>query len=287
MAEADTQETTLESKCPPEVQEKAEREGWIPPARFRGDPARFTDADEYLRRGEEVLPIVKAQLKDTKAELENLRAVAAETKAALAQAQETLADIEARHTVDKQRAIDEAKASVKEALKRASEAGDHEAVAELTEQMVELREAGKVEEKKEEKKDEPAKTPEISPELVAWKKDNPWFETDRKKTHFAMGVAEELRANGDTSKGREFFDKVSTEVEAFFGEKEAPTSKVEGNRGSSGTRSAAGKKSFDALPAEAKAACQADTRKFVGEGKRFKTAAEWHDYYAGVYFSQE
>lgn len=286
MAEADN-EVALESKAPPEIQTEAEKQGWIPPTRFRGDPERFIDADAYLRRGEEVLPIVKAQLKDTRAELETLRTTAAETKEALAEAQEALKMIEARHTVETQKKVDEAKAAVKDALKKASEAGDHEAVAELTEQMVELRDAGKADaEEKVEKKEAP-KPPVLSPEFLAWKADNPWFEKDRKRTAFALGAGEDLRANGDTSQGRAFYDKITAEVEAFFDRREPLEDKVEGSRGgANGASARGGKKSFDSMPAEAKAACTSDTKKFVGEGKLFKTATEWHNYYAAEYFKE-
>ena len=42
----------VESKADAETQAKAEKLGWIPPERFKGDPERFVDADAYIERGE-------------------------------------------------------------------------------------------------------------------------------------------------------------------------------------------------------------------------------------------
>ena len=81
MAELET--PAVESAQPPEVQAQAEKMGWIPPSRFRGDPERFVDADVYIERGETVLPIVKEQNKRLHAEVEGLRAESAKTAAAL------------------------------------------------------------------------------------------------------------------------------------------------------------------------------------------------------------
>ena len=68
-----TEEAVVTSAQPIEVQKDAERLGWIPPSRFKGDPTRFVDADIYIKRGEEVLPIVKEQNKRLHTELDSLK----------------------------------------------------------------------------------------------------------------------------------------------------------------------------------------------------------------------
>lgn len=280
------QETTVESAASAEQQAAAKEMGWIPPEKFKGDPERFVDADEYLKRGEEVLPIVKQQLRRTREEMATLHASHVQTQEALKAATQALHDIEARHTVETQRAVDEAKAQTKAALARASEAGDHDAVAELTERMVELRKEAPAAEKKEEPK--AAEVPQTTSEFEEWKEENPWYGKDRRKTALAIGIAEELRANGDKTSGRAFFDKVAEEVsKTLDAPKDPPADKVEGSRNGTGDTRQSAKKGFNALPADAKAACTADTNRFVGAGKRFKTAAEWHNYYAEVYFNSQ
>lgn len=289
-------EQVLESAATPEQQKAAEKMGWIPPARFKGDVARFVDAAEYIKRGEEVLPIVREQLKTTRGELERVTTAQRATENALKAAQAAIDDMEARHTVQTQKAVDQAKRDVKAALAKANEAGDHEAVAELTEQMVELNaQPAEAPAKKDEKPAAPQPSEadlRIARELKDWHAENRWFKADDatdERTIYAMGVAQALRACGDTSQGRLFFDKVSEAVEKHFTLEDRPgDDKVEGTRGgATGASRQSGKKGFAALPSDAKEACKADTRRFVGEGKRFKTADEWRNYYAEVYFREE
>ena len=275
----------IESAAPPEVQAKAEKLGWIPPARFKGDAARFVDAEEYIERGEIVLPIVKEQNKRLHGEITALQALNTANTAALKAAQDAIAQMEERHTVATQKAVEAARRDLKAQLAQASEAGDHAAVAELTDQMTQLKVA--------EKAAAPViKVVEAAPvfvppaSLLEWNQENPWFGVNKRKTALALGIAQELRDAGETTFGRPFFDKVSAELEKELGgSTQPPVDKVEGGRnGSANDAQGATKKSYAHLPADAKVACDADARQFVGEGKRYKTQAEWRNRYAELYF---
>lgn len=282
-------EHVVESTAPPEVQAKAEKMGWIPATRFKGDPARFVDADQYLERGETILPIVKEHNKRLQAEVEGLKHNSSQLQASLAAATKAIEEIEERHTVATQKAVEQARKDLKAQLAAASEVGDHEAVAELTGRMIELRDAER-EAKAEPKPVAPSQQQKAytpPPELADWNAENPWFGTDKRRTSLALGIAQELREAGETSTGREFFDKVTAEVEGTFGSKQAPASKVEGARnggGGEGGNVAGGRKGYNALPADAKAACESDARQFVGDKKRYKTLADWRNRYAEIYF---
>ena len=270
----------VESAQPPEVQTKAEKLGWIPPSRYKGDPERFVDADVYIERGETVLPIVREQNKHLHAEVEGLRAESAKTAAALKAAEAAINQIEERHTVETQKAVEQARRQVKAQLSAASEAGDHEGVAELTDQLTKLNVADPVAAK-------PApKAFEVPEDLRAWNVENPWFGTNKRKTALALGIAQELRDAGHTDLGRSFYEKVGAEVAKELGE--APRGdKVEGARNGSGDEPrSGGRRSYSALPADAKAACDAEARRFVGEGKRYKSAADWRARYAELYFGE-
>jgi len=276
----------VESTQPPEVQAKAEELGWIPPARFKGDPERFIDADVYIKRGEEVLPIVREQNKRLHTELTVLKAESAATKAALKAAQTAIESIEERHTVATQKAVEDARRQLKAQLSAASEAGDHDGVAELTDQLVTLNTAERA----------AVRAPEVAPppaefvppaDLVAWNQANPWFGPNKRKTALALGIAQELRDAGETASGREFFDKVTAEVDKELGVQPPRGDKVEGARGGgdSGTNGS-GRKTYASMPADARAACDADARRFVGEGKKYKTQADWRSRYAEIYFGE-
>jgi hypothetical protein len=276
----------VESAAPPEMQARAEKLGWIPPTRFKGDPERFVDAEDYIRRGEEVLPIVKEQNRRLREELETVKGKAAEHEAALAKAQKAIELIEERHSVATQKAVEKARAEVKKQLASASEAGDHEGVAELTDQLTQLNAAETKAEAKAEAKEEQKPAPWRPPEeMVEWNRENAWFGKDDAKTSLALGIATRLRKEGDKSEGREFFDKVSKEVARRYREDDAepPVDKVEGAR-QSGEGGGSRGKGYNSLPADAKAACDADIKRFVGEGKKYKTAAEWRSQFAALYF---
>jgi len=294
---ADTEDAVvIESKATPEQQAAAEKTGWIPPSRYKGEPERFIDADLYLERAETVLPIVKKQLAEVRAENTGLRTDYQKTQAALKDALERLDQIEERHSVETQRAVEAAKRGLKAQLAEASEAGDHAAVAELTQQMVDLNTAEKeppAKKKEEAKVEDSPFTPAQKAEMDAWNERNPWFGTNKRKTALAIAIAGELREAGNQKQGAAFYDDVAAEVEKTLepakAEPREASDKVEGARQSGeGTRAAAaGKKSYQHLSAEAKAACDADIRKFVGEGKRYKDAASYRANWANLYFEQE
>ena len=153
-------------------------------------------------------------------------------------------------------------------------------------QLVELKDAAK-EASAAPKKQTPvaaAYTPDA--DLVAFQEANSWFGVDRRKTALAMGIAAELRET-TALKGAEFYARLGEEMAKELGakERELPTDKVEGGRNGSDAdppRGAKGK-SYAALPAEARAACDADAKKFVGKGKRFETVDAWRADFARIY----
>lgn len=277
------QEHAVVSQASVEVQRQAEDMGWIPPSRFKGDPERFVDAEVYIKRGEEVLPIVREQNKRLHTELAGVKQQAQQTAAALKAAQDSIAQMEELHTVATQRAVEAAKQQVKSQLAAASEAGDHEGVAELTDKLVKMNTPVPA-------KVVTAPVPEPAfvppPELVEWNAENPWFGTNKRKTALALAIAQELRESGETAQGRVFFERIKAEMEHDLGVQPPRGDKVEGARnGSEGeVRGNSGKKDYAAMPADARAACDSDARRFVGEGKRYKTQQDWRNRYAEIYF---
>lgn len=276
----------VESQADAATQAKAEGMGWIPLERFKGDPAGFVDADKYIERGEQVLPIVQANNKRLNAELTTLKSEQAKTAAALAAAQKAIDESEIRFSVQTQKAVEAATKQVKAQLAAASEAGDHAGVAELTDQLVELKDAAKdaAEPPKKQTPVAAAYTPDA--DLVAFQESNSWFGTDRRKTALAMGIAAELRETTQLQ-GAAFYKRLGEEMAKELGsqERERPVDKVEGGRNGSDAdppRGAKGK-TYAGLPAEARATCDADAKKFVGKGKRFETVDAWRAEFARIY----
>lgn len=278
----------LTSVAPPEVQAKAEAMGWIPPTRYNKAPDQFVDAEEFIKRGEIVIPIIRETNKRLTADLAASQAQAAAMQAALAQTQKSVAEMEERHAVELQKTRERTREQVKAQLAAASSEGDHEAVAELTDRLVKINAEPPA---KEASKPVSAALPaQIDPALREWNVENPWFGKDKRRTALALSIAQEFREGGDPSTGRAFYEKVAAEVSAIFDKEESstgPASKVEGARnGVEGPRTGS-KRSYDSLPAEARSACDADQRNFVGPTKRYKTAAEWRNRYAEIYYQGE
>jgi len=127
-------------------------------------------------------------------------------------------------------------------------------------------------------------TPALHPAFLAWVDQNPWFKSDPERRFEATQVAE--RVLHDVRMGR----MSPVEGNAFYAEvdrrltqpKERPgTSKVEGSRGGA-TRSNGQGRSYSDLPAEAKAACDREAKRFVKAGGLWKTDAEYRKHYVEV-----
>lgn len=279
---------SIESKAAPEVQQKAESLGWIPPTRFHGEPEKFVDADEFIRRGEEVIPIIRKTNEGLRQELiaagDRYKALEAKLDAAHL----AIEEIQERSAAETARKVEAARAEVKAQLAEAMKEGDHSGAAELTEQLTKLNAAeAEAQPTKQVKKEEP---PVFTPEpwLVQWNQENDWYGKDRRKTGLFNGIAQELRDQGETRTGKGFLDMVLVEMNKTIGSGEPQGSKVEGSRnGASGGAGAGPRgKTYADMPAEARAACDADAKRFVGKGKRYETPAAWQKRFAELYFQE-
>jgi hypothetical protein len=66
--DADVLENSEVAEFDPEVIRQAKDMGWVEKNEWRGNPDHWRSPDEYVRRGHEVLPIVRSQLERAKAE---------------------------------------------------------------------------------------------------------------------------------------------------------------------------------------------------------------------------
>lgn len=68
-------EAALSSQDEVNFETEARKMGWVPEDEFKGDkkPAKFLSAEEYYRRGEEVIPIIRARNKDLEKSVEELK----------------------------------------------------------------------------------------------------------------------------------------------------------------------------------------------------------------------
>lgn len=267
---------------------KAREMGWVPQEKWTGDPDKWTDAETFVKRGEEILPILRANNRRLQDDLLTMRNQNDTLAQQLEATRKIVQGLEGKFNESLQRQLKEQRATLRASLREAVEDRDVDRELELRDQLDELSEAEK-KSKAEAKKDPPEPVdknpqPKFHGDFNRWKADNPWFDgtsaEDRKKTKAVVRAAEDLRDEGDTSQGYEFFNKALARAEEQLGER--PVGKVDSGNSRSGAQPSV--KGFSSLPKEAQEACMADADEFVGEGKLFQSVDEWKKYYTDTYY---
>lgn len=272
--------TTADTAAPDAAALEAEARGmgWAPREEFRGDPAKWTDAETFVRRGHEVLPIVRAQNKRLEALVNNQKAELAALRASYEATTASVAELQRIHADATKAAVAKARKDLLQELVAAREEGDVAKEVEIQDALAGLRQPAAA----------PAKPaspppthnqPPADPAMDAWLKKNSWYGQDQRKTMKAAGVINLIRADeaNDGLEGEAFFAK----LDELLGEpspatrttKVAPAAPTAPPGGS-------GSKSYASLPQAAKDACMADAPKLVGPDKAFKTLAAWQDHFA-------
>lgn len=273
-----------------ETEQKATDLGWSPKENFRGDPDKWISAEAYLKRGEDLMPILKANNRKLHGEIAELRGNLTETKTLLANATESIAALKEFTTKATVQAAKETKKELARELKEARKDGDTELELEIEDKLHETREAIKKAEEA-----PPAKqTPRATVDEAAfneWKKDNPRFDEDPLYADVTITVGRRLRqdpAYKDLT-GRKFLDKVADEVDKVLDKprsngaaKVAESSRSSG-KGGSGEGTV---KSYVDLPPEAKQSCENFAKKLVGPGRAYKDTTEWRKAYTQDYFKE-
>lgn len=229
---------------PVDYEAEASRLGWKPLDDFSGDPSRHVDAKTFYERGQELMPLLKAQNKTLSKRLD-----AAEKSAK--QAAEYFSKAE-------ERAYARAIADIRAAQEAAVESGDLEAHRAASAKLDKL-----------EAPQKQAKADTITPEqraedLADWNIDNKWYATNEAARTYADAQADLIYAKKGEGEflTREDLDAVAAKVKAKFSDKfpedfggeasKPKRSAVEGVGARSTTQRG---KSFNDLPPEAQRAC--------------------------------
>lgn len=214
-----------------DIEAEAREMGWTPADQFKGDKAKFVDAAEFVRRGKEFIPFLRASNAKADARIKTL--------------EKTLEKFNAHLSKTEERAYSRALADLEARQAEAVEANDGAAVKEITKEIVDLTKevAGKGKTAEPEGVDTDA--------LEAWKAANPWYEKDEALQAAAYGIAEKIKGEyPDTAKQ---LAEVTKRIKAAFPEKftnprRTQAAAVEGVQG--GPKSTG--KSYSDLPADAK-----------------------------------
>jgi hypothetical protein len=225
----------VEAGPSPEIIAKAEKMGWTPKDQFKGDPAKWRPADEFVERGENMVPILRATVKKQERQLAELQA--------------SMKEFAEYHNKAQQRANEQALATLRAERAEAIKNGDGAAFDKVDAQIDELKKNVESKAKKEPENGE-------DPVFAEWLTRNKWAE-DRKLQIIAKGIGDALVEDGESARGTELLDLITVEMKRRYPEKfenprrnAAPT--VEG--GATPRRS--GGKTFADMPAEARASCE-------------------------------
>ena len=212
----------------PDTIAKAEDMGWTPKDQFKGDPSKWLPAAEFVRRGEEFVPFLKATNKKLDAKVHKLES--------------TVAKLAEHNAKTDERAYERALRDLKAELATAAQSGDAEAVDQITDEIADLKTA----------KAAPRDTFEDT--FNAWKADNAWYDNDPDLQAYAFGVGQELA--GKKVSREDQLTQVAERVRKAFPHKfENPRRREPGAvEGATNARRPAGKTYAD-MPADARQIC--------------------------------
>lgn len=243
-----TDEPDIDDETGKTYEEVASSLGWHPKEEYDGDPDNFVEAEEFVKRGREALPILRENMRKTSAEVEELRKTIEDQKALT----------ERQLAAQRERLEQE----YEEKLRQAAESGD---VAEFDR----LR--------KEEKPT--VNGPSVSPEERRFASENEWYGVDPDMTAVAVARSNQLARDFPNFTVQQNLDKTLAHVKnAFphkFGKTKSTPPHVE-----SGRRAATQKKehSYANLPQDAKDACaRLIKRGIIKDKDEYVSSYKWED----------
>lgn len=267
-----------------EVEQRARTMGWVPKDEFRNKEL-WVDADTFVRRGEEITPILKANNRKLESDMARIMAENAKLAQMVAAGQESITALTQFHEDNLKRALAEQKKRLAAELSVAREEGDTLREVEIQDELAGLRQPVSAPAPKPVTPPTP-QAPQVDPDILAWQQANAsWFGVDARRTKQAIGVANMIEADNPELVGAAF----TAELTRRLANNGAPVhSKVGGSTPSGqGGGGGGGSGGYSSLPADAKDACDRQGRKLVGEGKAFKDQASWQAYYAKIYYQGE
>lgn len=240
------------------IEKEARIFGWVDKSEFRGDESDWTDAETFVKRGKEINPILRennkrllSELEKTKKEIQEVKQVAEEFKAYQKEVYE-------RKLEQYKKEID----SLKQAKKEALQEGDHDLVVEIDDQILDAKAAMKLAEEsppEEKKKDNAKDVQPIDPELQLWLDRNSWFGRDQIVTQRTNTIGALIAQRNPNLRGKEFLEKLDEALaeefpDMFKSSRRSKPNPVESGGSSTSSIRKSGKRTFENLPDEAKAA---------------------------------
>lgn len=252
-----TDDSTQQTEGSTDYESEARVMGWRPESEWRGDPSAFVSAEEFVRRGKEITPILR----------KNNEKLMAEIKARderIAQIQSTMQMLVETHKGSEERMYQQALNDLKQQRKDAISSMDGERFAEIEEQIEAMNEAKRLTAVQ---TPAPAaqQAPAVDPAFEGWAQQNPWYLEDTKLRRQADIIGRTLREEGRTEQGEAFLNLVRDEMSEMYPDKIGTNRRQPGRvEGSTNRASRSSGKGYRDLPAEAKEMCDTFVRDIPG-----------------------
>lgn len=247
------------------AEERAKAQGWRDKDEFSGKPEDWRPAEEFLERGEKILPILQERFgkleKDFANKADQLDRVTGK-----------LSKFAEFHKGTYKRAYENAKRDIENRMQLAEQEQDFAGYKQAAEDLKQVeQDIGTI--------DTEPDAPETVPEFHDFKKANGWYDSDMPMTVYANFVADQLMGAEDIGSNTEYYARIEQEVKRQFPHKfsGAAAPAVEDGAGD-GARDVKTKGGWNELPREAKEAYNVNFADIPNFSK---------DDYAKGYFEQE
>lgn len=265
--ETDVEATEEPQEAPStDYEAKASDMGWVPQDEWRGDPKLWRPAEEFVKRGENLIPILNDRIK----RLESDFKMAAKVN------EQELTNIK-KESYEKAKAEYDAKlVSLKDAEIRAFQEGDQEEfekVREAKENLAPPKEVV-VEEQN-----------TMSPDFEPWVKKNPWYTEDKELHAYADNIGQAMvtaaRENNEFISDAELYKRVESAVKAAFPAKFTNPKREEpsGVEGATPAPKKSDSKAFADLPSDAKGQYERMRKKFALQNREITKEQYAEAYY--------
>jgi len=232
------------------VEDRAKRMGWVPEENFKGDKERWIDADKFVERGENELPIMRERMRKMDGTIVGLNSTISGMRETFGKFQEHQAGVA-------KRAYDRALKDIANRQREAVEKGDTDSFDKAEKEKEDLvLEVPVV--------DIPVDNQAAQVEFNQWVAGNAWFnEPDLQK--YASTISVYLQDQSGLT-GVKLYDEVKKEVQLRFPDRfksERPTAVV----GDGEAPVKPGKRTFNNLPKDAQESCKQFIKEIPGYTK--------------------
>lgn len=251
-----------------EIEKEAFKIGWLPEDQFKGNPKNWTSAEEYIRRGESLMPFLKSEVKKLREEQKN---TIADMKLALKIQKDELEQVKKEGYAQAEADYKAKKEQLDAKEQSAFENQDEEAFKEVKKEREELKPPVEQVEKQQD-----------PPEFVEWNKKNTWYGTDKEMTAEANlqgAVVQNLNPDNPVPL-EEMYNEVEKRMRKLYPDKFENKNREDPGEVESGDPPPEKKNggTFDDLPGAAKAAYERQRIVQEEKGRDF-TKDQYLEYY--------